>query len=285
VLGAASRHYGESAWSVFSFAEANTRVGQSRVQLDIAHEGSNSRSSQLSFDQQYNTAAGLRLSTNMALSSSASHGIAARGLSLGLIGGIELLSNLSLDGSLRTQRELKGSANHSTNASVGLSWRLNQQWSLVGNFYENRGSFQNFVVIDPLVTIPLNVVPIAEQSFNLVLRFEDRAGTASMPLGGRTGDASGRITGVVFLDANDNGKREANEAGAANITIVLDERFAVRTDKDGRYSFPLVAAGTHKLRISTEDLPLPWSMLNATIEAQVRTRETFNADFAATRLK
>jgi hypothetical protein len=282
--GVALRKLNQTAWSLFTFGETSTSWGQSRVQLDIARE-SDSRNTQISVDQLWASAAGTRLSTNASLARQTVQSLSSQSASLGIVGGVELLSNLSIDANLRTQRTLSGTVNNSTNASIGLSWRINSQWSLLGNYYENRGTSQLFPVLDPLAQPTSLTLTNNEQSFNLVLRFEERGGTATIPLGGRAGDASGRITGTVFLDANENGRRDANENAAANITLVLDERFAVKTDKDGRYSFPLVSTGSHMIKVSSEDLPLPWSVNNTSQSINVRVRDTVSVDFSATRIK
>jgi hypothetical protein len=66
-------------------------------------------------------------------------------------------------------------------------------------------------------------------------------------LGGAPGAAAGFIQGSVFLDENDSGARDAGEAGVANITVILNDRFSVRTDSQGNFSFPMVATGTYTL--------------------------------------
>ncbi len=282
--GVALRKQNQNAWSAFSFAETSTAWGQSRAQIDVARE-TDTRSTQLSLDQLWASPAGTRLATNASLAKQTVLTTSSQSLALGLVGGVELLSNLSIDAHLRAQRTLTGAVNNSTNASIGLSWRINSRWSLLGNYYENRGKTQLFPVLDPLAQPAAATALNNEQSFSLVLRFEERGGSATVPLGGRAGDASGRITGMVFLDANDNGRRDANENGAVNITLILDERFAVKTDKDGRYNFPLVSAGSHTIKVSTEDLPLPWSVNTASQGVVVRLRDTITVDFAATRIK
>ncbi len=43
-------------------------------------------------------------------------------------------------------------------------------------------------------------------------------------------------------------------------------RFAARTNPQGRFEFPAVAAGTHELTVVQDNLPLPW-----TVSAENRT--------------
>jgi hypothetical protein len=108
----------------------------------------------------------------------------------------------------------------------------------------------------------------------VVLRFEDRAGVRNAPLGGRPLDGGGRIAGTVFLDANRNSRQEASEGGAAGVTVYLDNRYTVRTDSQGRFEFPFVAAGAHVITVLNETLPLPWTAASdGRTPVEVRVRE------------
>lgn len=69
---------------------------------------------------------------------------------------------------------------------------------------------------------------------------------------------SGRISGQVFLDYNDNGRPEAHEAGVAGHTLFLDENNngrldpgerTARTDTSGAYTFHFLVANTYTLRL------------------------------------
>ena len=107
-----------------------------------------------------------------------------------------------------------------------------------------------------------------------------------MPLGGAPGSGSGRLTGVVYLDANENGHYDAGEVGAANVTVILDGRFSVRTDTNGRFDFPAVVAGHHVLTVQTDNLPLPWTLNNqGRTEVEVGTRDRVDVNIGAMRLK
>jgi len=92
------------------------------------------------------------------------------------------------------------------------------------------------------------------------LRYDYSAGRARQVLGGPPDAATGSIAGSVFLDDNNDGVRAASEQPAANITIVLDDRYSVRTDGQGRFVFERVAVGTHTLEAVPDNLPLPWSI-------------------------
>ena len=77
-------------------------------------------------------------------------------------------------------------------------------------------------------------------------------------------------------------RRDANESGAANVTILLDGKFSTRTDSQGKFEFPLVAAGTHAISVIADNLPLPY-FVGGTEKRQVivRTRETTSLDIAS----
>jgi hypothetical protein len=90
----------------------------------------------------------------------------------------------------------------------------------------------------------------------------------------------------VYLDANENGRFDAGEAGAANVTVILDGRFSVRTDANGRFDFQAVAAGHHVITVQADNLPLPWTLTNSgRTEVEVSTRERTEVDIGALRLK
>jgi protocatechuate 3,4-dioxygenase beta subunit len=90
----------------------------------------------------------------------------------------------------------------------------------------------------------------------------------------------------VYLDLNENGRYDAGEAGAANVTVILDGRFSTRTDANGRYDFPAVAAGRHVVTVQPDNLPLPWTLLNqGRTEVEVTTRDRVDVNIGAMRLK
>ena len=68
------------------------------------------------------------------------------------------------------------------------------------------------------------------------------------------------------------------------MTIILDGRFAVRTDSEGRFEFPLVASGPHFITVMPDNLALPYFVSNdGKREVQVRTRETTLLEIPASR--
>jgi len=85
---------------------------------------------------------------------------------------------------------------------------------------------------------------------------------------------------------NDNGQFDANEQGAANVTVVLDGRFSTRTDEQGRFEFPMVVDGQHRINVISDNVPLPWTLVNdGRIEFDVPVRGTVNVDVPAQRMR
>ena len=94
----------------------------------------------------------------------------------------------------------------------------------------------------------------------LYVRWEGGRGEPYASFGLRTpGSAgSGAVTGIVYFDINRDGEQQTDERGVPNVEVVLDGRYRVTTDREGRYEFPLVPTGTHRITLVLESVPLPW---------------------------
>lgn len=182
--------------------------------------------------------------------------------------------NATIGGNASTERY--GGGNRLTSANLNLVWKLDARWSVEGNFIVSRGKVEQVLPLDPLAPAPERLfLQNDTNSVFLVLRYEDRAGTRSAPLGGSPRTGGGGIEGVVFLDANRSGEQEAGETGASGVTVYLDGRYAVRTDSQGRFSFPFVAPGLRVITVLNETLPLPWETgERAETRIEVIVRET-----------
>ena len=203
-----------------------------------------------------------------------------------LAGGGDLLRNLSWDGSISSNASNGASTTRGAYANIGVTARLSSHWSMTASYFDNRNENRNLLPIAPLIPVPDTSPVTRSRAVFLSVRYEERAGTLSVPLGGAPGGGAGSITGVLFLDANDNGMRDASEQGAPNVTVLLDGRFTTRTDSQGRYEFPLVSSGPHVVSVVPDNLPLPWVVGgNAQRVVTVRTRETATLDVEITRLK
>ena len=101
-----------------------------------------------------------------------------------------------------------------------------------------------------------------------------KRGSRNVPLGGKAADGGGRIEGTVYFDANRSGTQEASETGVPNVTVFLDNRYAVRTDSQGRFEFPFVASGPRTVTVRPDTLPLPWNVVDeGQTKVDVRLRE------------
>ena len=231
-------------------------------------------------DQAWGVALPLTLSTSLGWEQSRGGGVSASIWSWGLLAGFSPASQLNVDAGLRGAQ---GPTTDALSANIGVAWRYNLNWSLIGRYTQSRGqdpqSAQIVSALTAATLAPVVSTP-ASRSLQLILRYEDRAGTVSAPLGGTPGSAAGALQGTVYFDADNNGRRDASEAGTPNITVILDRRFVARTDAQGRYEFPWVAAGGHVLQIQTDNVPLPWSpVLRDAVPVSVIVRSTTTADF------
>ncbi len=284
--GVSVRRSGTDAAAAYGFVDELTRFGTTRVQVDSAVAQGSQHSEQVSVDQSWPTQVGLRLSTSLSVGREKTPETSIRRMSLAAFGGIDLTNNLSLDGSLRWSVESQSSRTLGRYANLGLVWRISPRWSLIATYYDNRVEVPTFVGIAPLVPVePLAVVP-RDRAIFFTVRYEDHAGTPTAPLGGTPGSGGGALVGWIFYDANDDGRRSASESGAANVTVVLDGRFGVRTGNDGRFEFPLVSAGPHSIVVVPDNLALPYAVNDdGKRDVVIRTRETTTIEIAASRLK
>ncbi|MFC5496172.1 hypothetical protein ACFPOE_01380 [Caenimonas terrae] len=254
--------------------------GQTQWRGNVQHAGA-IRTLFAGVDQAWAVPLPFALSTSLGLEQSRSDsGVTASVRSWGLLAAYAPSSQLSVDASVRGAH---GATSDALNANIGISWRYNLNWSLIGRYTEARGQDpQSAQIVSALTAATLEpVIPTpASRSLQLILRYEDRAGTVSAPLGGAPGVGAGSVNGTVFFDADSNGRRDASEAGTPNITVVLDRRFVARTDAQGRYEFPWVAAGAHVLQIQTDNVPLPWGPVQRDpVAVSVVVRSTTTTDF------
>ena len=233
--------------------------GQTQWRGDYANTAG-SRTTRLGIDQNWRVTPPATFNTTLAWEQIAGGLSPSTGLIWGLLGTVSPLSQWSLNAALRGAARSDGS--HAVNANVGLYWQASAGWSLALRYTEARGQEP----LQPLVVSALTAATLTtllptqvNRSIQLVLRYESRAGTATAPIGGLPGTGAGSLSGTVFFDADANGRREASEGGVANVTVILDRRYVSRTDAQGRYEFPAVAAGDHLIELSSDNVPLPWS--------------------------
>lgn len=261
------------------FVDKRTSWGQSRLQLDQAGgDGQSSDSWQVALDQSFPMRQGARLSASVAYGSlryadDVGDG-ATRTTTLALYGGRDLNDRLSIDGNARWTHGNGGEAFRGTDFNIGLNWRLSPRWSLNAAFYQSQGSRRSPFILDPLVTeTPFISLP-RNRSVFLTLRYERNAGRPQGVIGGAADGPAGSMSGSLFLDENNDGQRAASELPAANVTVILDGRYSVRTDSLGNFAFQRVAAGPHTLTVVPDNLPLPWfvpdDLSSRSVEVKVR---------------
>ncbi len=286
-----SRTDGETNWSLGSYVDHLNSWGTGRVQADLA-EVQAGRDVTLALNQTWSTPVGMRLSTSASverISGAFVNGLQQDSTVLGLaaFGGGQFTAKLSVEGNVNWAATVQGRAAPAVSANVSLTYRLSQNWEILATYYDSQtGSWTPLTVVSPLTpTLATAAVPaFEERGVFLTLRYRRASGSHFAPLGGAPGAGSGEIAGVVFLDANSNGRIDAGEAGAPNVTVVLDGRYSVQTDATGRFDFPVVATGHHVITVVSDNLPLPWALINeGRTEFEVSTRDRTQISIAAQR--
>jgi hypothetical protein len=277
-----------------SATDYNTRVfldrrsawGLTRLQLDQTHASDGQRDDwQVTLDQDLPVRGGSRLAVSTSYGAQTFDDIGQTDtFSIAALGGLELGDTVSLDGNVRWTRGSGPEAFRGTDINLSLNWRVASHWWLSTSVYRNTGRQRSPFLLDPLVPPDQFLDIPRERSIYISLRYERQAGTTAMVLGGSPGAAAGSIRGSVFLDDNGDGVRSASELPAANVTVVLDGRYSVRTDSQGNFEFPRVAAGAHEISVVPDNLPLPWFLDEGTTTTiQVRVREASRVDIGARR--
>lgn len=277
---------GTDSASTQLFVDKTLRWGQTRLQAEHAASssgGGDDDSWQLTVDHALPLRKGRRLSLSAAYGELSYNDQPAEAvLTFAAYGGLDLSERLTLDGSARWT---DGDAFRGADLNLNLGWRISSHWWLVGTIYENQGSRRSPFVIDPLATEQPFINLPRDRSVFLSLRYERQAGTSAGVLGGSPGMAAGTVSGSVFLDENGDGERSASELPAANVTVLLDGRYAVRTDSQGEFEFPRVAIGAHTIEVVPDNLPLPWFLAEdgESRAIEVRVRDTTRVDVGARR--
>lgn len=277
---------GTQSSSTQLFVDKTLRWGQTRVQFEHAastSSGGDDDSWQLTIDHALPLRKGRRLSLSAAYGELSYDSRPAEAVgTVAAFGGLDLGERVTLDGSARWTG---GDEFRGADLNLNLAWRISGNWWLVGTIYENQGSRRSPFVIDPLATEQPFINLPRDRSVFLSLRYERQAGTRAGVLGGTPDMAAGTITGSVYLDENGDGIRSASELPAANVTVLLDGRYAVRTDSQGEFEFPRVAIGAHTVEVVPDNLPLPWFLEDETGRraVEVQVRDTTRVDIGARR--
>jgi hypothetical protein len=285
-----SRTDGGTNWSLEGYVDHANAYGTGRAQADYA-QTQEGEDAMLTLDQTWSNSTAVRLSTSTSverISGAGINGLTQDATLLGLAayGGGQLTPQLSLDGNVRWAAAVQGRAAPGVSANVSLTYQLSANWQILATYYDSRtGSWTPLTVVSPLTPpVETAVATVEERGMFLTFRYRRAAGLHFAPLGGPPGGGSGEISGIVYLDANNNSRPDAGEAGAPNVTVVLDGRYSVQTDAAGRFAFPVVATGHHVVQVVADNLPLPWTLVNnGRAEFEVTTRNRTDVSVAAQR--
>ncbi|KWT98648.1 hypothetical protein APY03_0231 [Variovorax sp. WDL1] len=278
----AARSGSFAAQSAQASWEHKSDWGYTQWRTDLAH-GNALRVLRSGVDHAWAVGETQSLSTSLALEHSRVQGFSKRTMHWGVLGTTPLPAGARLDLSLRGSNGTGDNSARFVSANARLSWPLGLGWSFIAQYTAARGQES----LNPAVISALSAATLApvlatpsSRNFMVALRYENRSGLASAPIGGMPGSGAGRLEGHVFFDHDNNGRHEASEGGVANLTVVLDRRYVARTDAQGFYSFPQVVAGPHEIELIQDNLPLPWSSAGAASRRiEVRVRDTATADF------
>ncbi|MEC7119732.1 MAG: carboxypeptidase-like regulatory domain-containing protein [Pseudomonadota bacterium] len=278
----------DDAYSAQAFWDQRHAYGQTRSQLDYTHAPQQQfESLTLNVDHALALQQGQHLSLSAGYQQLKQSQQSDQLVNLSAYGSLPLNHRLTIDGSARWSHSLQ-QQRQSIGMNLTANWQIKPNWQLSTTLYQNQSRFEPELILDPLQ--PNTTVPTSTQkdlSVLLRLRYQQRAGTAQQVLAGSARDPVGSIQGSIFLDDNQDGIRNANERGAAQVTVILNDVYSVLTDDQGRFEFPLVATGTHQLRVVQDQLPLPWHFSDGQHQAkvQVQVRQATQVDIPAIRMR
>ena len=277
---------GSTAWSAYAFVENTVPALINRTQIYAARNDTK-RDLTLTASQTWNVPAGTRLSTSALVGRFEDGAASSHQFGLAVFGGGDIATNFSLDANVQWLHSTGDAQPTTLIGNVGFTWRFLPDLQLITTLYRSQTQTHGLQILSPIASL---ATPIEERVNDrgafVILRYEARAGSMAAPLGGMPGTGAGRIAGVVFLDANEDGRYAAGEQGAANVTVILDGRYSARTDGQGRYEFAAVAAGHHTLLVLPDNVPLPWQLVNdGRTQFDVPVRGTVNLDIGAQRMR
>ena len=275
-VGTTVRRFKGDAWSTYVDWRFENGWGSSGLRLEITGDDSQADSRGITWDQEWGVPQGWALSTSLGtIVYGATEFQTAETTWNGAVSmAMPLSGKASVRGIFNTERSNTGQTRH--NLNLGAQWRIDPRWSLEGNFNRSTGRSRLNNSLDPLAPLP-QVIADSDRSVYAVLRYELEAGSRNVPLGGKASEGGGRIEGIVYFDANRSGTQEASETGVANVTVFLDNRYAVRTDNQGRFEFPFVATGPRTVSVRSDTLPLPWNVVaDGQTKVDVRLRENIS---------
>ena len=274
--GMSARHYASQGWTNFLDWRWKSPWGLSGVRWEQVSLGPQEREQLLTVDQDWDVARGWSLASSLSLTRAEQYSQLGAGINLSMPVSSYANARASLSNGM------SNSSGRHLNFALGLHWRVMRDWHFDAQYTRYTGEIP-MRSLDPLAPPP-PALKLGSWSLFVVLRYEWQAGSTMTPIGGRPREGGGRIEGTVYLDANRNGRRDADEAGAAGVQVYLDNRYVVRTDAQGRFEFALVAAGHHVITVRNDSLPLPWGVVgDGQIRVNVGLRDGLSVDFPVQR--
>ena len=169
---------------------------------------------------------------------------------------------------LFVSRGLSGTLTSETQLEHG--WRLGFSMAL----NQARTQFQNIVGLPTALLSRTD-----DKSAYVYLRWDGSKGRPIFAAGNADAQSvgGGVVRGVVFMDADNDGEQRNGEAGVANVEVILDGRARTVTDAAGRFEFPMVATGHHRLSMRAESVPLPWGPAERDVSVEVSLRGVADA--------
>jgi hypothetical protein len=275
---AALRDYNGRAYSTAIFGQQRHDWGLSELRLEGVQEPQGARNTRTVLLHEWAMEAGYALTTS--LSAARALGAASTSSPTAWQAAAAFEWPLGQRASLRGNINLESSGGPlRTGTTLATVWPLGAGWTVESGLNHDRRRAPTVFAIDPLAPpVAASSNTLVNSTFYLSLRRDLQAGSSTSPLGGRARDGGGSIDGVVFFDANKNGRMDASERGVPGVTVVLDGRYSAKTDSQGRYDFAWVAVGGRELQVLNETLPLPLSTPdNERVPVQVTLRETARA--------
>ena len=290
--GSSSVRYAEQdhATTQQLFVDHRHAWGQTRLQLDYADAPAQAyQNQQVSLDHAFALQQGRRLSTVLSYQQTRQSAQQTDVINLAAYGGVRLTDRLTLDGSASWSSSLNQPKRRVTNLNLTANWQISPHWFVSSTLYQNQLALSQALQLDPLQPQQnIRAQQQDDQAILLRLSYQQRGGTVAKVMGGLSGatTATGSIRGSVFLDENRDGIRSASEQAASQVTVLLNDRYAVQTNERGEFEFAAVAVGSYQLRVIADNLPLPWYFGEGAEmrQVEVRLRQPAVVEFGAVRM-
>ena len=190
--------------------DKKTKTCTARIQIEQARS-KELRSEQISWDQSFANIDSFQWSTKLGFMQQHDHfERSGQEWSAAIFGSRDFGSQFRWDSMLRYTDNTGPLAQSGVEANMSLNWTITPTWSLAATYFHNQGRRPSPFNLDPL-QIPTTDIDENDRSFFLILRYQHRAGRAVGVIGGAVRSGAGNIVGDIYLDANADGRRNADE--------------------------------------------------------------------------